>query len=562
MALMLPDLNDVRLDERDSRAEAETYRACRALLASDVVVIYSLNILHRGRRIHEGEADFIVLDPNRGILVIEVKGGGIGYDPSSGEWSTRNKEGIEPIDDPFKQATANKHVLIEMLRGHPHWTQVVRGRVLAGHAVLFPALTRKQLAALRLPHTPPEIVGSRDDLVTLQAWIDGAYEFSRTPQDRPLGQPGVAMAVELLCKKVEIDVPRSSRLRDQERERIVLTNQQTIVLESIAERPRAAVSGGAGTGKTLLALLEAKRRADAGGKPLLLCFNSLLATYLKVVTKGSNVNSMGVHGLYTWWISVVSERLGRNLLTEAEMQYPGQSHTEVILPHAFNVALDEEAPAYDSVIVDEGQDFRDTDWLAIDALIERTGARLLVFHDHNQALYPRSDCFPIADADSLPLTRNCRHTAPIHHASYRRHYEGPFTRPSPIPGDPPVAIHAGNRGSQAREVRNTVQKLLAEGMEAEDIVVLVMAFDDGTQACYAALPPLSGPVAWGKGYRAGCVCVESAGRFKGLDAAVVILWLAAEFDAKVHREWVYVGLSRAKSWLYVVGTAEACQAVL
>ena len=557
---MIPELDDTALAAHRSRAEADVYRACRDRLPDDIVVFFDMHILHRGRRVHEGEADFVVLDPSRGILVLEVKGGGIGYDPTTRIWTSRDRHKVvETINDPFLQASTNKHVLLDMLRGHPRG---LRRRVVAGHAVLFPDLTRRDLAALLLPHTPPEIVGSGDDLATFVAWMARLYAFSATPGDRPLAQAGVDAAIDLLGKKIEIEVPRSTRLRDQERERIVLTNQQAIVLESAADRARVAISGGAGTGKTLLALLEAKRRAEAGERPLLLCFNQLLAGYLKGAA-ALGVTTMSLHEFYTWWLSVVKTDTGRNLISEAEAQYPGSDHAAVILPQAFTVALDEGfVPDFDSVIVDEGQDFGDSDWLAIDAWAEKKVAKMLVLFDPNQALYKRSTCFPFTDAESLRLTRNCRHTTPIHHASYRRHYEGPIPRPSPIPGDPPIAIHAGNLGSQGREVRNLVQRLIDEEVPADDITVLVMALDTGTQACRSALPPLTGSHSWGRGHRTGAVCVESVGRYKGLDAAVIVLWLAAEFDAKIHREWIYVGLSRAKSYLYVVGTAALCNDVL
>jgi len=557
---MIPELDDAALDAHRSRAEADVYRACRDRLPDDIVVVFDMHILHRGKRVHEGEADFVVLDPDRGILVLEVKGGGIGHDPATRTWTSRDRNRVvNTIDDPFLQASTNKHVLLDMVRRHPRG---LRHRVVAGHAVLFPDLTRRDLAALHLSHTPPEIVGSGDDLATLAAWMVGVYAFSAAPGDRPLGQAGVDATVDLLGRKVEIEVPRSTRLRDQERERIVLTNQQAIVLESAADRPRVAISGGAGTGKTLLALLEAKRRAEAGGRPLLLCFNQLLAGYLRVAA-APGVATMSLHEFYTWWLSVVKTETDRNLVTEAEAQYPGSDHASVILPQAFTVALDEGfVPDFDSVIVDEGQDFGDSDWLAIDAWAEKKGVGMLVLFDPNQTLYKRSDCFPFTDADCLRLTRNCRHTTPIHHASYRRHYEGPIPRPSPIPGDAPVAIHAGNLGSQGREIRNLVQRLFDEGVPADDITVLVMALDTGTQACRAALPPLANSLAWGRGHRTGAVCVESVARYKGLDAAVIVLWLASEFDAKIHREWVYVGLSRAKSFLYVVGTNAMCKDVL
>ncbi len=128
--------------------------------------------------------------------------------------------------------------------------------------------------------------------------------------------------------------------------------------------------------------------------------------------------------------------------------------------------------------------------------------------------------------------------------------------------DPRRCAHSDPRREPrlaGREIRSLVQRLLDEGVPADDITVLVMAVDTATQACRAALPPLAGSLVWGWGHRTGAFCVESVGRYKGLDAAVIVLWLAAEFDAKIHREWVYAGLSRAKSCLYVVGTAAMCK---
>ncbi|WP_420870669.1 nuclease-related domain-containing protein [Enhygromyxa salina] len=60
-----------------SEGEREVFEALR-LLSNDVYVFHSLRWIgnpSRGRRCAQGEADFVVFDPRRGILVIEVKGG-------------------------------------------------------------------------------------------------------------------------------------------------------------------------------------------------------------------------------------------------------------------------------------------------------------------------------------------------------------------------------------------------------------------------------------------------------------------------------------------------------
>lgn len=566
MAKLLPELTEAVLDAHRSRAEADVYRAFRKHLGPDIVVLFDLPMVVRSGRLYESEADFVILDPTRGLLVVEVKGGGIRHDPVSGRWTSKDRDGVEhDIKDPFSQAQASKHTLLQLLRGHGRWARLLPGRVLAGHAVLFPDLTRAQLGRLRLSNTAPEIMGGLEDLRDPASWVDGAFRFCRGSADLVLGRAGVELTVELLRKEVYVEPLRGAQMRDQELERIRLTRQQTLVLEIIADRQRVAVAGGAGTGKTVLALEEAQRRAREGRRPLLICFNRLLAEHLKEQTQGTGIHAVSLHQLYEWWVSVFKDRTGRNLVTEAEGQLPGQSRELVILPQAFCVALDEGEPLpFDTVILDEGQDLCDADWIALDALLDKLNARLLVFFDHNQVFYRRSGYFPFTDPrDILPLTRNCRNTDPIHGATYR-YYDGPPTHPPAIPGDAPIVVVAPTREAQAQKIREIAQGLLAEGVPPEDVAVLILARDDRVSAYVSALPALGGAVraAWAPGRAPGWVTTTSVERFKGLEAAVILLWVGMDVDAAVHREWLYVGMSRARSSLYVVGTASACRVAL
>src|SRR6266571_5021247 len=56
----------------------------------------------RGRRQGDGEADFVLLHPRHGLIVLEVKGGGIHVE--HGVWFTTNRLGVtESIKSPFEQ---------------------------------------------------------------------------------------------------------------------------------------------------------------------------------------------------------------------------------------------------------------------------------------------------------------------------------------------------------------------------------------------------------------------------------------------------------------------------
>jgi superfamily I DNA and RNA helicase len=58
------------------------------------------------------------------------------------------------------------------------------------------------------------------------------------------------------------------------------------------------------------------------------------------------------------------------------------------------------------------------------------------------------------------------------------------------------------------------------------------------------------------------ILLETVARFKGLEATIVVLWLGPVIDEAHDREGLYVGMSRGKSRVYVVGSAVLCSSVL
>jgi hypothetical protein len=69
-----------------SAAERRFYEACQNQLPDDWVVLFStqwVGITPGGRR-HDGEADFVIFAKDLGMLIVEVKGGGVSYEPETG----------------------------------------------------------------------------------------------------------------------------------------------------------------------------------------------------------------------------------------------------------------------------------------------------------------------------------------------------------------------------------------------------------------------------------------------------------------------------------------------
>ena len=76
--------------------------------------------------------------------------------------------------------------------------------------------------------------------------------------------------------------------------------------------------------------------------------------------------------------------------------------------------------------------------------------------------------------------------------------------------------------------------------------------------------PLPGPAHWmEEGARMeNAVLLDTVKRFKGLESPVVFLWGLGGRGLERETEILYVGMSRAKSLLYVVAPRAICEQVL
>lgn len=566
MARMVPDLEEARLDALKSTAEADFYRACRDQLDEQVLVIHSLALVRltaAGSR-EDAEADFVIIDPRHGLLVVEVKGGGIEFDPLKGAWTSIGRNGPNAIKDPFRQGSDQKHAIIDFFKESPRWKGIGGGRVLCGHAAFFPDVSH--VDHLKLPSAPKQIVGSLPDIKNLSRWITSVFEYwgGTDSRNAPPGATGLSFFEALLCKPVLVRPLLSRELALEEEKRIELTRQQARLLRAIGMRRRAMICGGAGTGKTLLALERAREMARGNLRTLLICYNRALGDHLKAAAQGvDNLHVMTFHQLCDWRAGVALSETGKDLLSEAREAFAGADHYGVHLPMALTLAIEETALRYDAIIVDEAQDFTAEFWLPIEMLLaDPDASHLYAFADHNQVFYARSAKPPI-DEDPFLLTMNCRNTRIIHDAAYR-YYTGATTEAPSISGAPIEIVVANSIDAQATRIAAAVTKLITDEQVApEDIAILVVR--DSKQPLYEALraKPLPRGAQWGiERHRTGAaVVVDTVPRFKGLEATIVFLCGMETVSEELDRELVYVGLSRAKSRITLVGSRRATSEV-
>ena len=545
MARMYPAFID---PETTSPAEGRFFAALAGALGDEWVVFHHVCWIgyDSHQRPCDGEADFVVAHPDLGVLVIEVKGGGIRFDETTGHYVSTDRHGREhDIGDPFDQATRSKHTLIDKARSMPGWP---RRWVVFGHAVAFPDQV-VEVDWLR-PNAPRSIIVDARDLDAPETRLREALAFWRGSDDRAssLGDEGIDVLIRLLGRAREIRHPLvAEQARRDETALIHLTEQQYRYLHFLSGRRRAAISGCAGSGKTLLAVEKARRLADEGLKVLLTCFNRPLAEHLRdVLGYGRFFDVFNFHHL--------CHHLGQQAGLPVEYEGPGAPSDEYFdrLPSILLEAIGQLGPQYDAIIVDEAQDFEAEWWeLLLWLLHDPDNGILYVFYDDNQALYTKHSPIPVDDPPYM-LGQNCRNTRRIFEA-VSRFYESQ-TQPEVLgPEGQPVEVidYAGERAGEAA-LRKVLHRLLHEHhFKPEEIAVLTARGAQtsrilGKRLGNVQLTDQLSP-------QAGEVLATTIRRFKGLERPVVVL---CEIDETLKpgriNSLMYVGASRAKAYLVVL----------
>lgn len=526
--------------ETKSQAELKLYKAFQEALPDDYVVFHSVAWLARNPQsgAQDGEADFVLVHPARGVLVVEVKGGRITYDGATARWYSNEHS----IQDPFDQARSNKHSLLAKLKDLPYW----RNRWLTiGHAVAFPDVVVKR--DLRLD-APQEIILDARDLMALPAWADAAlaYYTARDAQEGGPGQAGVDELIRLLSPSWELRSPLGVEFADEEAAIIRLTEEQFNLLDFLSDRRRVAISGCAGSGKTTMAVEQARRLGQQGFRVLLTCFNRHLAEYLRSdETLPDAVDVVHFHGLCMRW----AERAG---LSEALRREEGsKTWYERILPDLLLEAVDVTGPLYDAVVVDEGQDFQGHWWVPLMCTLKDGDHGILyIFYDDNQNIYHTEASLP-PGLERYTLSINCRNTQHIHRTFL------PFYRARRLPsargpeGRPPEVTFYDTEQKLKDGLRKVLHRLVFdEEVPTEDIVVLTPRSREKSRLWqWLSLGNLRLTNRWPPGPNE--VYCTSVYLFKGLESPVVIL---AEIYPSANQDMeavLYVGCSRARNHLVI-----------
>jgi len=519
---------------RDMGAERAVWDALRRQLPDDAVLAAGV-FLQDGPE--QREIDLLVAWPDVGLAVIEVKGGHVSVD-GDGVWHQGSGTQRHEID-PVHQLRQSSHALLELLR---------RRGLDAAHA--------RTVHVLALAHTPLSrdwesaglpraLVIDRDELRSAAGLVKRAIEEHGLGH-RPLQPEDVEPLVDFVSGAFPSHVEALSAAAEHEDRLDQLTEEQARLAAMFDLYRRLQVVGGAGTGKTWLALEVARRRARSGEHVALLCYSRGLGRYLQRVTAEWPARDRPAYvGIF--------HDLAHEWGAPRPDGEPSSSYWEETLPGALRELASASPPEqrFDAIVVDEAQDFGAPWWLStIACLRDPAGGGLFVFLDEEQKVFARDGAAPI-DVPPATLSANVRSTKQI--AQLSGALRSDTVTPRGGPGAPVRVVESSVEHAVER-ADAVLDALLDEGWEPGQVALLTTGSRHPMQHEGIDFHGYAGY--WDEFFAGEDVFYGHVLGFKGLERTVVVLAVNGfreGEDEDYARRLLYTGISRARMLLVVVG---------
>ncbi|MGP9734844.1 NERD domain-containing protein [Brachybacterium sp. AOP42-C2-15] len=517
-----------------STAEERVWEHLRDQLPDDAVMIAGQRLTTGGEEI---EADLLVLWPGIGMAVIEVKGGRISV--QEGRWYQEDRSGRRELKkSPIDQAQTAKHHLIGYLNNA---SSTPIGR--AVHLVMLPYTELPP--AWEVPEAPREITLDVTDLPRLADRIVHALNAQSHIGYAPLDPTQCSYAVKVLRRTHRAIENHQLLAREIADAGNALTREQERAIALLRFQHRAQIIGGAGSGKTHLAMIKARTLAREGFRTALLCYSRGLARHFQLLAATWPEEERPA---YVGLFHELPVRWG----AETEEQFDGDPATyyEEHLPRrlAELAAAQQPEELFDAIVVDEAQDFADIWWDGLQPCLRSPADGVLfVFTDEHQSVFDREGRAPIT-LNPFPLDDNLRNTKAIPRT---------FAPLTPLTQNPRMDDGAPVRYVQAATqdavpaADDVVEQLMDEGWEPGQIALLSTRSRHPVQKEQVEQYGYDGY--WDEFFAATDVFYGHVLNFKGLERPVVVLAVNGFGSAERAAQLLYVGLSRARSLLVVVG---------
>lgn len=522
MAIMYPK-NISEYMPTDS--ERIVYQELKNQLPDSFDVFYSVNwTSYENGRLTKSESDFVVVSPDYGFLCLEVKGGS-GIRVEDNVWYVEDathgdrRLSISPYDQAeksmyfFSRSFSNKYNM--------------KYQGIFGAAVVFPFYPVGD--DVELDNRDRTCTIDSNDLNQLYSKIKKIYRLwggsSYGRRFYPKSQNDAFL--ELVRERIAISAAAGALVKYKEQQLDVINRVQDNYIYFLSNIRQFFIRGGAGTGKTWIAMKMAKKEAqNNNGHVLFLCTSSKLASEIKRQI-GNEVEVKDVISFFR------------------EVTHDFDTLQAPLYQGILNL-LNPEIRRYDAIFVDEAQDFS-SEWAQVikKVLVNPETSRLGVFYDDVQVL--RKDSFDNGFGIKEPpylLHENIRNTANIYNWTSEKTNLGRDMIANPVEGPTPITEVISDRGQLTLVLESMFRKYLDDEYLPNSSLVIVTDDPGWLMESYP-----DGIAKWrfsnGAATNANEISVYSVAEFKGLESDMII-YLHSNTSSTNED---YIAYTRAKYYL-------------
>ena len=552
MAIMHP----VDIENYDyTSTEKEMYYALNEQLPDKYHVFYSVRWFEtvNNKRI-DSESDFLVFDPSFGYITIEVKGG-TGITVIDGNWTLI--EDYSPSNSSSRVLKCSPYEQAEKSMRHfrnyfiSEFNQKYNG--VYGFAVAFP---RYVIGSQLTQEAPPEITIDLSDMSSLREKINQIFHYWRNKRNItiPFSAEQRVRFLTAINKQISMSAAAGALIPIKEKEFSKIDFVQDSILDCLHNYCQVQIVGGAGTGKTFIGIKKAIRDSLDEKRVLFTCCNEELTEFVKSRTcQYPNIDVFS-------YIELMKNLLGEKYDSLPINSNGNKSCFEYLdeIPKEFR---------YDSIIVDEAQDFDIDMGLAVRSLlVDDCKSSLYVFYDKNQNVFEMDfeNAFAI-DAQPYVLRYNIRNTGSIYQCAVERTNLGHDTVANNIVGVRPE-VHNYSKPSQAVKALSLIVNRLVkeEYVPAKSIVIVSdMPYENSILAGEQRIGAFNLVFKYYNDVNENEICFKTVEEFKGLESNVII-YLTHEFTnllpSTIDYRKEYVAITRARYYLYLLNTK--CKAAI
>ncbi len=556
MAKIYPNTDKVRVVFQ-SNAEEQLYNAFKRF-STDWSIYYSctLSSIEPDQGLVDNEIDFVLYHPGLGVVVIEVKGGRISYDPSTQHFKSENRYGEKfDIKNPFLQALNWKSRFLRFLKKREI-------KVPVSHLVCMPTVSENDF--LEKSDMEIGLLIGRERLADLEASIKTMIMNAQPQKYLNFRDAGEDIDKILRGASYTSKTFLGDYIKYQEHKVTDVQWMQDTLVLPLAQSRKVAVEGEAGTGKTILASALAKYFRDKGDRVLYLSSSALLNDFLRpALSKGIEVETYAEFAS-SYGVELLKRPHDFEGTREDWIQYVG--------PERLKASIAESSRKFDVLVCDEAQDVQPFWWESIEVALKNDKSHFYIFFDRSQGVFGSGsadnsfvpeDVLPIP-APYFPLIHNYRTTKEI--SSFAQSFRT---------GRQIIMSHSARLGyvpeliyyNDSKEGRDKMEALLErlchqEGLSSEDVTILSARRPFQDQSIFEGFKEIGNFTLQelsGKSLRKIIgkkpVSISTIASFKGLETKVAIVCNISEYHLPLSNPLMsslfYVACTRAKHMLYI-----------